>query len=71
MGNPLSLGEEELATFTAVVDTLLPAVEGDGPVWTKPGGALGFEQRLPEVFARLPHDQHRRDLRLFLRLVDS
>ena len=63
--------DSELATFDAVVDTLLPAVDGDGPAWTTPGGDLGFGERLPEVFARLPHDQDRTDLRQFLRLLNS
>ena len=62
----MALTAKERATFTAVVDTLLPAVDGDGPAWTTPGGDLGFGERLPEVYARLPHDQDRKDLRQFL-----
>lgn len=67
----MALTAKERATFTAVVDTLLPAVDGDGPAWTTPGGDLGFGERLPEVFARLPHDQDRKDLRQFLGLLNS
>ena len=67
----MALTAKERATFTAVVDTLLPAVDGDGPAWTTPGGDLGFGERLPEVYARLPHDQDRKDLRQFLGLLNS
>jgi len=58
-------------TFTALVDTLLPAVDGDGPAWTAPGKDLGLAERLPELFGRLPHDQNRADLTRFLGLFDS
>ena len=69
--NLLTLGEKELAAFTAIVDTLLPVVEGDGPAWTTPGEQLGFADRLPELFDRLPHDQDRKDLRRFLGLLNA
>ena len=65
------LGNKDLATFTALVDTLLPAIDGPGPAWTTAGADLGLADRLPEIFARLPHDQDRKDLRLFLGLLGS
>lgn len=54
-----------------MVDTILPSVDGDGPVWTTPGAELGFADRLPDLFAQLPHDQDRKDLLLLLRLMNS
>ncbi|HXV71034.1 MAG TPA: GMC family oxidoreductase [Acidimicrobiia bacterium] len=66
---PPTLSSKDLATFDALVDTLLPAVAGDGPAWTVPGSQLGLTDRLPEVFERLPHVQDQKDLRLFLRLL--
>ena len=60
-----------LATFDAVVDTLLPATPGDGPAWTSAGSDLALSVGLPRVFDSLPHDSDRRDLALFLRLLDS
>ncbi len=65
------LSSKELAAFGAVVDTLLPSVDGDGPAWTSPGSDLGIVERLPDLYARLPHDQHRKDLKRFLGLLDS
>jgi choline dehydrogenase-like flavoprotein len=67
----VTLGVKEIATLEAIVDTLLPAVDGDGPAWTTPGGDLGVADRFPEVFDRLPNDQHRKDLRQFLMLLNS
>lgn len=69
--NPVSLTDRDLAVFNAIVETLLPSVEGDGPAWTTPGGELGLAEKLPAVFARLPHDQNRKDIKLFLSLLDS
>ena len=60
-----------LDSFTAVVDTILPAVPGDGPVWTTPGRDLGLAQRLHRVFESLPHDHDRRQLKLILGLLGS
>ncbi|HSJ35303.1 MAG TPA: hypothetical protein VLB85_09635, partial [Acidimicrobiia bacterium] len=60
-----------LDTFTAVVDTILPAVPGDGPVWTTPGRDLGLADRLPRVFDSLPHDHDRRQLKQVLGLLGS
>jgi long-chain-alcohol oxidase len=60
-----------LAAFAAVVDTILPAVDGEGPAWTTPGGDLGLASRLPELFRRLPHDGNRQELERFLGLLDS
>ncbi|MGI9605382.1 MAG: hypothetical protein ACR2P0_04510, partial [Acidimicrobiales bacterium] len=53
--------------FDTLVDTLLPAVDGDGPAWTTPGAELGLSEKLPIVFERLPHDQTRKDVKLFLK----
>ena len=60
-----------LDSFTAVVDTILPAVPGDGPVWSTPGRDLGLADRLPRVFESLPHDHDRRQLKQVLRLLGS
>jgi len=68
---PLTLSRKDLATFDALVDAFLPSVAGDGPAWTKPGSQLGLTGRLPDVFDRLPHEQDRKDLKLFLRLLRS
>jgi choline dehydrogenase-like flavoprotein len=65
------LTTRHLATFDAVVDTLLPATPGDGPAWTSAGSDLALSVGLPRVFDSLPHDSDRRDLALFLRLLDS
>ncbi|HEX5671343.1 MAG TPA: GMC family oxidoreductase N-terminal domain-containing protein, partial [Acidimicrobiia bacterium] len=67
----MNLSNRNLAAFTALVDTILPAVDGDGPEWTRPGKDLGLVERLPELFGRLPHDQNRADLMRFLGLLDS
>jgi choline dehydrogenase-like flavoprotein len=65
----VDLDHNHLATFRMVVDTLLPAVDGEGAAWTTPGSGLGLDQRLPELFAALPHDATRRDLRRLLGLL--
>ncbi len=67
----MSLTVEDLASFRAIVDTLLPPVDGPGRAWTSPGAALGLEEGLAIVFERLPHDQARKDLKLFLGLLNS
>ncbi len=67
----MSLSPKDKAAFRAIVDTLLPSVDGDGPAWTAPGGELGLEDKLQTVFERLPHDQARKDLKLFLGLLSS
>jgi choline dehydrogenase-like flavoprotein len=67
----MALDDRQLAVFSAVVDTLLPAVDGDGAAWTRAGGDLGFARRLPAIFAKLPSDRQRKDLALFLRLLGS
>lgn len=67
----MELSAKALATFDIVVDTILPATDGDGEVWTTPGGGLEFSAALPSVFERLPHDLDRRDLVRFLGLLDS
>ncbi|HEX6222583.1 MAG TPA: hypothetical protein VF115_15945, partial [Acidimicrobiia bacterium] len=66
---PRTLSRKDLATFDVLVDTLLPAVAGDGPAWTDPGSHLGLTDRLPDLFERLPHQQDQKDLKLFLRLL--
>ena len=63
--------QADKAVFDALVDTLLPAVEGDGPAWTTPGKDLELSERLPLIFERLPHDQTRKDVKLFLKLLRS
>ncbi|HEX9761961.1 MAG TPA: GMC family oxidoreductase [Acidimicrobiia bacterium] len=65
------LSSRDLYAFTAVVDTILPAVDGVGPAWVTPGEDLGLAAGLLGVFARLPHDQDRKDLKLFLGLLNS
>ena len=67
----MALTEKDLAAFTAVVDTILPAVEGDGPAWTLPGADLGLADQLFTVFERLPHDQDHTDLKQFLGLLNA
>ena len=67
----MQLSNRNLATLTALVDTLLPEVNGDGPAWTTPGSDLGLGERLPELFGRLSHDQDRADLTRFLGLLDT
>jgi long-chain-alcohol oxidase len=65
------LNQRDLYAFNTVVDTILPAVSGDGEAWTTPGEDLGLPSRLPEIFARLPHDRDRRELKLFLGMLNS
>jgi choline dehydrogenase-like flavoprotein len=65
------LNQRDLYAFNTVVDTILPAVPGDGEAWTTPGEDLGLASRLPDIFARLPHDQDRRELKLFLGMLNS
>jgi len=66
---PSTLSRKHLATFDVLIDTLLPAVAGDGAAWTDPGSELGLTDRLPDLFQRLPHHQDQKDLKLFLRLL--
>ena len=66
---PSTLSRKHLATFDVLIDTLLPAVAGDGAAWTDPGSELGLTDRLPGLFERLPHHQDQKDLKLFLRLL--
>jgi choline dehydrogenase-like flavoprotein len=67
----VALTARDLETFDVLVDTILPATPGEGPAWTTPGADLGLSAGLPVIFESLPHDSDRRDLRLFLRLLDS
>lgn len=67
----MRLDEGHIRTFEALADTLLPAVAGDGPAWTEPGGSLGFGEELQRVFELLPHDQDRKDMKQFLGLLGS
>jgi choline dehydrogenase-like flavoprotein len=67
----MRLKPRHLDSFTAVIDTILPAVPGDGPVWTTPGRDLGLASRLPRVFDSLPHDQDRKQLKQVLTLLGS
>ncbi len=70
-GRLMHLNKKDLDTFRVIVDTLLPAVEGEGSAWTTPGRDLGLEHRLPDVFGRLPSDRDRRLLKLFLAQMRS
>ena len=65
----MTLTAGDLAVFTEVIDTLLPAVEGDDPAWTTPGRDLGLELDLARYYERLPHDRDRSDLRVLLALL--
>lgn len=65
----MTLTAGDLAVFTEVIDTLLPAVEGEGPAWTTPGRDLGLELDLARYYERLPHDRDRSDLRILLALL--
>ena len=67
----MSLSTKNLKTFTAMVDTILPAVPGDGPAWTTPGADLGLADLLPEIYESLPHDQDRKDFKQLLGLLGS
>ena len=67
----MTLRPANLRTFDLLVDTILPAVPGDGPEWTTPGAALRLSAELSRVYELLPHDRDRKDLRLFLGLLDS
>jgi hypothetical protein len=67
----MTLSAKQLDSFTAVIDTILPAVPGGDPVWTTPGRDLGLAHRLPRVFESLPHDQNRRQLKQVLGLLAS
>ena len=65
----MSISDKDRFTFDALVDTLLPPVEGDGPSWTTPGGDLQLSERLDDIYVRLPHDRDRKDIKLILRLL--
>jgi len=67
----MTLSTKDLATFTAVVDTILPSVAGDGPAWTTPGADLGLGERLPRLYESLPHDRDRKDFKQLLGLLGS
>ncbi len=67
----MTLSASNLRTFDLMVDTILPGVPGDGPAWTTPGMDLGLAAGLPAVYEALPHDRNRKDLKLFLGLLDS
>jgi long-chain-alcohol oxidase len=66
-----ALSQRDLYVFNQVVETILPSVPGPGPAWSVPGADLGLARRLPDIFSRLPHDQDRRELKLFLRMLNS
>ena len=67
----MPLSPANLRTFDLLVDTILPAVPGDGPAWTTPGADLRLSAGLPRVYEALPHQRDRKDLVLFLGLLDS
>jgi choline dehydrogenase-like flavoprotein len=67
----MTLSPRAVATFAAVADTLLPAVAGDGPAWTKAASQLGIPDRMSDLYDILPHDHARRDARLMLAILDT
>lgn len=67
----MTLSSAKLRAFDLMVDTILPAVPGEHPAWTTPGAALGLSAALPAVYEALPHERDRKDLALFLGLLDS
>ena len=67
----MELKPSELRAFAAVADALLPEQEGEGVLWTSSASDLGVPPRLPGIFARLPDEKARSDLRRLLRLLDS
>ena len=67
----MSLSPANGRAFDLLVDTILPAVPGEGAAWTTPGAELGLSAGLPGVYEALPHDRDRKDLTLFLGLLDS
>ena len=67
----MSLSPANGRAFDLLVDTILPAVPGDGAAWTTPGADLRLSAGLPGVYEALPHDRDRKDLALFLGLLDS
>ncbi|HEU5112321.1 MAG TPA: GMC family oxidoreductase N-terminal domain-containing protein, partial [Acidimicrobiia bacterium] len=46
-------------------------VPGDGAAWTTPGADLRLSAGLPGIYDALPHERDRKDLGLFLGLLDS
>jgi len=67
----VTLSPANLRAFDLLVDTILPAVPGDGAAWNTPGADLRLSAGLPGVYEALPHQRDRKDLALFLRLLDS
>jgi choline dehydrogenase-like flavoprotein len=67
----VTLSPDNLRAFDLLVDTILPAVPGDGAAWTTPGADLRLSAGLPGVYEALPHECDRKGLVLFLRLLDS
>lgn len=66
----MDLTLNELQTFGAVADALLPSLPGPGFFWTSSGSAL-VRNRLPTLFSGLPNDRARNDLRRLLRMLDT
>ncbi|MGH8941232.1 MAG: hypothetical protein ACRDWF_00290, partial [Acidimicrobiia bacterium] len=67
----MSLSPANGRAFDLLVDTILPAVPGDGAAWTTPGADLRLSEGLPGIYEALPNDRDRKDLALFLGLLDS
>ena len=67
----MSLSPANGRAFDLLVDTILPAVPGDGAAWTTPGADLHLSAGLPTLYEGLPHQRDRKDLALFLGLLDS
>lgn len=67
----MALSDRSVSTFAAIADTLLPAVTGKGEAWNKSATQLGLPQRLHDVYALLPNDRARRDVKQLLGLLSS
>ena len=67
----MTLSPAHLRAFDLLVDTILPAAPGEGAAWTTPGADLRLSAGLPSVYQALPHERDRKDLVLFLGLLDS
>lgn len=66
-----TLTSAERATFAAVADALLPALDGDGRFWTSSAAELGIVRRLDGQVARLPDQRTREAIRRLLRTLDT
>jgi choline dehydrogenase-like flavoprotein len=67
----MELSRSDLASFRAAAETILPAVDGPDPAWSAPLSPDLLRRRLPQLFASLPHDTVRRDLKRLLGMLRS